>query len=340
MSTQISVAAEGFSSRTLQAVFAPDVAVVDTWILNALDGVGGSVSGVTDDAVPVVLAVGENVLNDGATATLTAVPDATHTFLSWLKDGVDGGTENPTTITNLTEYLLYHATLTTVTDSSGSLESSVPIGGAVYLQADLSVSGLGPGSDPGAVYLEVAADKFSYPDNNVSLLIHSDGVTLWASSDDGVNYAVFNHFVVVTLTGSESVKALFDSENHIVTLWIDDVQVYSDTLTFTGDLAATSWNAPLIGYDAQNDAIGNIEATITYATKFSSRSIQPVFAYAPVAPTSLIGVCIPAKFGVAKFGRSKFGNYWCVAENELFPKILAATPPTFEDLKNKLKSRY
>jgi hypothetical protein len=330
----------GFSSRTLQAVFTLDVAAVDTWILHVLDGVGGSVSGVTDDAVPVVLAVGENVLNDGATATLTAVPDATHTFLSWLKDGVDGGTENPTTITNLTEYLLYHATLNSATTSSGSLESSVPVGGRVYLQADLSVSGLLPDSEPGYIFLEATADPYVRPDNYAYILIHSDGVELVASSDDGANYALYDYTVSVSLTGAESVKALFDSENHVVTLWVDDVPVYSDTLTFTGDLVTASWDTPLTKYDAENWATGNFEATITYATKFSSRSIQPVFAYAPVAPTSLIGVCLPAKFGVAKFGRSKFGNYWCVAENELFPKILAATPPTFEELKNKLKSRY
>lgn len=77
----------GYSSRTLQAVFTPDIAIPETWLLTIIESAGGStdITGVYSEDV-------------GVTVDVEATANDDYTFTGWLLDGSDGGTDNPVTV--------------------------------------------------------------------------------------------------------------------------------------------------------------------------------------------------------------------------------------------------
>jgi hypothetical protein len=72
----------------------------------------------------------------------------------------------------------------------------------------------------------------------------------------------------------------------------------------------------------------------------TSRTLQPVFIYTPIPPASTAGLIVVAYADTALADYSRANVYWATFDNELLPKLLNTTLPTFQELLERLKTRY
>lgn len=178
-------------------------------------------------------------------------------------------TPTPTSTPILSNQFAYQGTLTSIDGyDSNSLNNTFDVGSNVYIQQDLSVSGLGSLDDN--IGTGVFAQN-SITSDAVGFSVFSNGIDLLASENGGS--ANYEYFYPLSTIGTENITVEFngtragnldiDSGLGNVTLWINENQVYTNILS-------APWFNSLSDYMIINSADSGSVYSIISDSPFSS----------------------------------------------------------------------